>query len=58
MTYALALTQGLLISDTAKVLLITFISPPFWARILKPGTRRAMLLRLLLRLPLVWILRI
>ena len=56
--YALALTQGLLVSDTVKVVLITFISPPFWARILKPGTRRATVTRLLLRMPLSAMLRI
>jgi hypothetical protein len=56
--YVLALTQGLLISDTVKVLVITFISPPFWARILKPGTRRATIMRVLIRMPLSAVLRI
>ncbi len=44
--------------DTAKCLVITFISPPFWARILRPGTKRAELLRWVLRMPLEWLLRI
>jgi len=33
-------------------MILTFISPPFWARILKPGTKRAEALRMMLRLPL------
>ena len=57
-TYAIALAQGLLLQDSLKVLFITFVSPPFWARILKPGTKRAEALRCLLRLPIGWILRI
>ena len=41
----LALAQAFLVQDPIKVLLISFVSPAFWARCLKPGTKRAEALR-------------
>ena len=40
-TFVLALTQAYLVQDSVKVLLISFVSPPFWSRVLKPGSGRA-----------------
>jgi hypothetical protein len=40
-TFVLALLQAYLVQDSIKVLLITFLSPAFWSRILKPGSGRA-----------------
>ena len=45
----LALAQAFLVQDPIKVLLISFVSPAFWARCLKPGTKRAEYLRMCLR---------
>ena len=39
-------------SSLAQVLLIAFISPPFWSKILTPGTKRAERVRFCLRLAL------
>jgi hypothetical protein len=48
-TYMVALCQSFFIQEPIKVILISFISPPFWAKILKPGTKRAEALRAALR---------
>ena len=32
-----------------QVIMIAFISPPFWSRLLKPGTKRAERLRFCMR---------
>ena len=57
--YLIALAQAYLIQDPVKVLFITFISPPFWARIFTPGTKgfkRAEVVRGMLRMPLGFLL--
>jgi hypothetical protein len=57
--YLIALAQAFFIQDGVKVLLITFLSPPFWARIFTPGTKgfkRAEIVRGIIRMPLGWLL--
>ena len=41
----IALAQAFVVQDSIKVLLISFISPAFWSKILKPGTKRDQYLR-------------
>jgi hypothetical protein len=48
-TFVLALGQAFVVQDPIKVLLISFVSPAFWVRFLKPGTKRAEYLRMCLR---------
>ena len=49
-TFLIGLAQAFFVQDVIKVLLISFISPAFWARILTPGTKRAERLRFCMRL--------
>ena len=51
-TFVLALAQAFLVQDPIKVLLISFVSPPFWSKCLKPGTKRDQYLRMCMRLTL------
>ena len=44
-TFFVALAQAWGVQDLIKVLLISFISPAFWSKILKPGTKRDQYLR-------------
>ena len=48
-TFFVALCQAFFIQDPIKVLLISFVSPPFWSTCLKPGSQRAIVLRACLR---------
>ena len=48
-TFGIALAQSFFIQEVIKVLLICFISPPFFSRILRPNTKRAQLVRLCMR---------
>ena len=40
-TFVLALVWSFFVEEMIKVVLITIVSPPFWVKLLKPGTLRA-----------------
>jgi hypothetical protein len=44
-SYSFAVAQAWVIQENIKVILVTIIAPQFWARFLKPGTKRAEALR-------------
>jgi hypothetical protein len=48
-TFTLGLVQAFFVQDPIKVLLISFVSPAFWSKCLKPGTKRDQYLRMCLR---------
>ena len=47
--FVFGLVQAFFVQDPIKVTLVAFCSPAFWSGLLKPGTKRAEIMRMCLR---------